>query len=91
MGVETIADQMPFGGLRVGGNQLLQVELVIRLGASRPNAGTHEATLSDIKTGNQGLRAMANVFKLLALGFAGAHWLGGRGTFEGLDPGHLIG
>lgn len=91
MRVEAIGDQMPFGCLRVGRNQLLQVAQKVRLGASRTDARTHDATLSHIKTRNQGLSAMANVFELLALTFGRAHGLGGSGPFEGLNSRHLIG
>jgi hypothetical protein len=91
MRIEAIHHQVPFDGLGVGCQQMLQMPQIICFCAGLSHIGCRYSTLSHIKTGNQRLGAMADVLKFSSFSFSGTHGLIGCLSFERLNPSHLIG
>ena len=90
MGVETIHDEMNFGGHRCWAEEGSEMSVYISLGAGVPDAGLVELTRRDIQRGDQGLGAMANVLKLHLFTAPRLHVQIGHGSFQGLNAGHLV-
>src|SRR5580693_4457569 len=89
VGVEVVADDVP---PCVGGGaaqQIVEKTCKILLG---PPVADHACDLAtgDIEAGDQGLRAVASILELAPLDLAGLHWQSRRGTFQGLNAGHLV-
>src|ERR1700687_4223331 len=87
--VEVVADDIP---PCVGGGAAQQaVEKMCEI-LFGPRVADHPGDFADrdIESGDQGLRAVAAILELAPLDLAGLHWQSRRGTFQGLNAGHLV-
>ena len=89
MGVEVVADDFPSRGVGVRGEQRLKVRHEIGLGPTVADGALHFAA-DNIESGDQGLRAVADIFELAALHLARFHRQRGGGSLQRLDARHLI-
>ena len=71
------------------GEQRFQVSHEICLGTAVSNGALHFAG-NNIEGGNQGLRAVADIFELAPFYLPWLHGQGGCGAFKRLNAGHLI-
>lgn len=90
MGIEAIGDEMPFAGSAVAVNHLPDMGNIICLGTGVADHWSKNFPSHDIKAGNQGLGAVANILKLSALHQAWAHRQVGCFALDCLDTRHLI-
>jgi hypothetical protein len=65
------------------------VKTGIGLGTAVPHKALDFAS-DNVKSGNQGLRAVADIFELAPLHLSWLHGQRGRGAFQRLNTGHLI-
>ncbi len=69
--------------------QRLKVRHEIGFGSAVADNALH-FTADDIESGDQGLRAVADIFELAPLHFSGFHGQRGGGALQRLNAGHLI-
>jgi hypothetical protein len=89
VGVELIAHEDPFS-FRIDTDDLSDVLGKIDLGTRVANGGTEDFSRSDLKTGNECLGSVSNIFKFASFLDAGFNRFGRVKSFECLDAGHLI-
>src|SRR5271169_5497793 len=87
--VEVVADDIPPCIGCGAAQQIVEESGEILLG---PGVADHCADLAsgDIKTGDQGLSAVAAIFELASLDFARLHRQSRRGALQGLNASHLV-
>lgn len=88
VGVEIVANDAPLSVWR-SFQKAVEKGGEICFGTAIADCFTHFAG-DDIEGGNQGLGAVAPVFKFLSLDLPGPHWQRRRQPFQRLDTGHFV-
>ena len=89
VGVEIIADDAPAHARPRRGEELFEEGREVGFGAGVGD-GAADLAGDDVEAGDQGLRAMADIFELAPLDPARPHGQRGGDAFERLDAGHLV-
>ena len=91
MDVQAIRHKIPMRGCRITRDGLLHVTHKVGFRAGVATARRDDLPDHDVQINNEGLRAVTSIFKLAALDMMRLQRQIGCGSFQGLNPTHLIG